>query len=233
MLNELRAWLNGSREYDAGVIIYHQVGDQNNLKALFAKGKTPFCYQLLQDELKGIFTQLKSEQEDSTAKKTITSSPLVTSKNVSAEPVNNELYQACLKEANHKYKEAMNTRAVLFKMVPSELYSDPNRPDLVEQRKDLALQAVILYNEASALYDKADYVKINGKLPDEPAGDVAEDPDSIHDVLVFYKLDGYRKNYNKLKAKEQTPERIVQLQVYELNIKKLEERWRLLRSAHP
>lgn len=137
---------------------------------------------------------------------------------------NPDLYTACKLQADNTYKKAMNHRAVLFSMVPSELYEDPNRPDLVEQRSKLCILVINLYNEASELYDKADFVRINGVLP-EVVKNTIDEIDIIPDHLVKSKLDNLRKNYNKTKKREQTPERITLLQKHQSDILKLDKRW--------
>ena len=87
------------------------------------------------------------------------------------------------------------------------------------------------YKEASELYDKAEYVRINGRLPDQPAlePDDESDYDNIPDHMVKQELDNLRKNYNKMKKRPQTPERVVLLQKHEMNIKKLEDKWHSLK----
>ena len=52
--------------------------------------------------------------------------------------------------------------------------------------------------------------------------------DNLPDHLVKKTLDNLRKNYNKIKNREQTPERIELLQKHEKNIKKLMAKWDLL-----
>ncbi|MEP7111200.1 MAG: hypothetical protein ABI760_24605 [Ferruginibacter sp.] len=243
MLDTLRAWLNGTREYNLGASLYFQLGENNDLKAIFNKGFSPYCYKRLQAELLKICISLKSEmnpghinekpkpahiidEETTISKNTVLKDPTETTDNNYPPPenANSELYTACKLEADNTYKQAMNHRAVLFSMVPSELYEDPNRPDLVEQRSKLCIRVVNLYNQASDLYDKADFVRINGILP-EVAKNTIDEIDNIPDHLVKSKLDNLRKNYNKTKKREQTPERISLLQKHQSDILKLEKRW--------
>lgn len=247
MLDELRAWLNGTRDYYLGISIYNELGDNEDLKALFFKGKTDYCNKRLQRELLAICNHLKStlDGNPNDAKTTTTatqegaaekkkpgnrpnkpdqaaadSSPAVKK---AADNANPELYTACKLEADRVYKEAMNARAVLFSMIPSEQYQDPNKPDLVYGRAEYALKVVKDYNHASALYDRADYVKLHGKLPEaSPADDEIE---QVPDHLVKSKLDNLRKNLNKIKTREQTPERVALMQKHQADIETLEAKW--------
>jgi len=63
MLNTLRAWLNGSREYFSGVALFSQLSDNAALVALFKKGPTPYTSKRLPEELLEICYQLKSKNE--------------------------------------------------------------------------------------------------------------------------------------------------------------------------
>ncbi|MES2457231.1 MAG: hypothetical protein V4594_16875 [Bacteroidota bacterium] len=251
MLDELRAWLNGSRDYYQGILLYDELGDNEDLKALFAKGKTDYCNKRLQVELMSVCNHLKStlhgnasnanastSTQEGTAQKKKQGNRPQRADQVAAvsapapaqapDNANPELFKTCKLEADHVYKEAMNARAVLFAMVPANQFEDPNRQDLVAARKDLALQVVSLSVEASRLYDRADFVRINGKLPDEPAG---EDLSAIADHLVKNKLDNLRKNLNKIKGRELTSDRLALIQRHQADIITLEARWLSLKPT--
>lgn len=223
MLEALREWLNGSREYFAGVAIYSQLGDDQSLLELFVKGKTDYCNRRLQNELLDICQKIKRtetfESHTEIADKTIATSELP----------NSDLYALCKTEADKFYKEVMNLRAELFASARQDDYSDPNTPDRIEQRSKAAVKVASDYKRVSELYDRVDFVKLHGHLPGnvEPSDDELN-PDGIPDSLVKQTLDNTRKNYNKMKKREATPERLALLQKHEGNIKKLEDRWRLL-----
>ena len=145
-------------------------------------------------------------------------------------PVNPELYNACLEEANNEYKKVMNARAVLFKKAAPDGYLDINKPDLIKDRGGLAIEVVQGWQKVSELFDRANYVHQHGRLPSSGA-DLEDDNeyDLIPDSLVKQRLDNARKAYNKLKNKERTPERVALLQQHEENIKKLKAKWDSLR----
>lgn len=226
MLEKLRAWLNGDRDFNEGKLLYFTVGKNLHLKTLLVQvGKTPISYQMLQEELMDICKQMKAAGDGKAA--SVATIPIA-----AKETPNKALYDACLDEAHVKYKEAMNPRAELLRKCQSLRVVNINSPDLIEQRKQLAIDVVSHYTHASLLFDRADYVKQHGKLPEAP-----EEPKSIpvaalHDCMVFYTLEQYRKNYNKLKSRSKTPERVAMMQRYEGDIKTLEERWHLLKLEH-
>lgn len=248
MLDALRAWLNGKRDYFMGVALFAKLSDNKKLHRLLLNGPTQFNVKRLADELNDICTKMKEETppelrsfpyqgtpEGGTYLSECVANPSkikLQPKAADQEPVNPVLYQSCHQTAKKEYKETMDTRAVLFHLAKVDDYTDVNRDDLVKQRCALALQVVKGYNKASALFEQADYVKINGRLPgddDDQEEDGKNDYDQLPDHLVHYTLDLLRKSYNKLKLKPETPERLQKLQADEKNIKKLELRWDLLK----
>ncbi len=270
MLDTLKAWLNGTREYNTGVAIYKTIGTDEKLKALFAQGQTLYANFRLQEELRLICTELKKQKQANPATpaensikalntkantlkseraavkahrkefneltKDLTSAIASINDQVNAiantiSPPNPDLYKACKAEADAMYKQAMNKRAVLFSMVPDNRFEDPNKPDLVAGRKDLALEVIRLYNLASELYDRADHVKLHGRLPDQEAEDIENEVAELQDHEVKPALDNARKAKNKLKGKELTAERIALIQKHDQKIKALEERWHSLKQG--
>ncbi len=242
MLDIIRAWLNGTREFYSGVILYEKL--QHNpkiLSVLKTNGKTDWGYNKLQEELLRICQELKAQktpEQEATeniinkvmaiqkTKKTV----VVTSDNFS--PVNPTLYDACKKEADLLYKQIMNQRALLFADIKGDAFLNVNPPDKVETRARMAIDIVKDYQRVSELYDKADYVYKNGSLPasDLTELDAQDKYSHLTDELVKPTLDNLRKNYNKKKKLAPTPERIVSLQEHEESIKKLEGRWHSLKS---
>jgi hypothetical protein len=260
MLTTLRAWLNGTREYFTGVALYDTLGSDAVLKSLFKKGKTTFTYDRLQEELLKICNDLKKQKHESThsadrvvhsklvkRQATDTSKHQEKSKQTKTQGIadvrepataanaatneNSQLYDACKKEADKKYKEVMNMRAELFALARMDDFTDINMPDKIQAREKLAIAVVTGYQQGSKLYDKADYVKQHGRLPNDDDEEVQEtNVDNIPDALVKQTLDNLRKNYNKIKKREQTPERIALMQKHEVTIKQLEARWSILKT---
>jgi hypothetical protein len=140
------------------------------------------------------------------------------------------LYIACKKEADNLYKELMNNRAVLFAGVRNILpHEDANTPDRIETRRKPCIDIAIDFQRVSKLYDRADYVKKNGKLPFTNAEVIETNVDGIPDALLKQNIDNLRKNLNKLKKKEQTPDRVMLIQSHEEKLNLLLSRWQLLK----
>jgi hypothetical protein len=243
MLDIVRAWLNGTREFYAGIALYEKLQhDPKILSVLKKNGKTEWGYKKLQEELLRICNELKANitPEQRATEKILHSITLDTSKKITAKTnespsscANPYLYAVCKKEADVLYKQIMNNRALLFADIRSEVFFNVNPPDKVAKRATLALGIVKGYQKVSELYDKADYVFRVGSLPVEYQETFIQDKyNSLPDELVKSTLDNLRKNYNKKKKLEPTPERIASLQEHEENIKKLEARWHSLKPTH-
>lgn len=251
----LRAWLNGNRDYNTGVAIYAINDPDENLLHVLKQGPNAFRAARLQEQLISIYNQLKSDADNNPGdfnrrgtgmpgtddqgadpqqqdhKKT-TAGPAGHGKK-EQRPVNVALYDACKLEADNAYKKVMNTRAILFKMTDGEQWENPNQEHKINDRAPLAIEVVQGFQRVSALYDRAEYVKLHGRLPDvgDPEEVEASEYDHSPDALVKLHLDNARKALNKLKKKESSPERIQLMQQHEKNIKKLEIKWRSLQAG--
>ncbi len=231
MLETLRAWLNGKREYYTGVALYGKINGNDSLYKLLCKGKSTFSEKRLQDELWNKCQELKARGVDPRVITTENSVPAAPEALPTDIPPNPDLYQACLKEADFLYKELMNERALLFASTKTKGLDDVNRPELIQLRSSSAISIVIKYRKVSQLYDRARYVKINGTLPAEEIHHETSEYDSLPDHLVKQTLDNLRKNYNKLKNRPQTADRIALVQKHLSNIEKLEKRWQSLKPV--
>lgn len=240
MLETLRSWLNGTREYYTGVAIYSQAGSNEDLLQVLKKGPNDFRIKRLQEELLEICNKLKKANEGISTnatripgmerqKKEDVSEKQNHTHTESEDPINESLYAACKLEADQQYKKVMNDRAVLFSLAKTEDFEDPNTSEKIAARVRLSLDVVQGHQLTSQLYDKADYVKLHGRLPDSGEAHEENEYDHLADHLVKLRLDNARKAYNKLKAKEASPDRIALMQKHEINIQKLEIKWHSLR----
>jgi len=241
MVERLNNWLN-HKEYFKGVVLYSQCEHNAALLQLLKAGPSPYNISLLERELRKelqrlhINAAMKQQGNPAAIKNVVLKElPVALQKPEiitieETEHVHDAVYQAAKKEADKKYKEAMNLRAQLFALANMNDFLDVNSPDRIEARRQMALDVVRLYNEASRLYEKADYIKSSGKLPDAVEEEDETDWYAIPDHLVKPQLDNVRKNYNKMKKRSQTPERMVLMQKHEQTIKILSERWDLLKQ---
>lgn len=234
MLQELRSWLNGSREYYSGVALYEMLGDDPALLRIFKKGKTDFTTKKLPKTLLEICDALKEKKNhtssDQSGSDECSASASLSRQHSETEiPYNKDLHEAALQEATHLYKEMMNERAVLFAMVNVPGYEDLNTAAQILERGKLAVNLVLKNQLVSKLYDDAAYIKQYGKRPED--SEPTNEYEAIPDHLVKDSLNNARKAYNKLKAKEQNTKRVARLQQHAENIQKLEARWRSLKPA--
>lgn len=225
MFELLRDWLNSrDKNYYKGVLIFSQLSNDAALVQLFQKSKTDYKEKRLLKELNKLYDALKPSHLKPLVLQKIET---VHTPTPPALPVNSELYNSCRAEALKVYKQAMNMRARLFALSSVEEFEDPNLPGSVEARSKLAVEVVVQFNRASALFDRADYVKEHGHLPYNETEENTN-YDALPDHLVKPTLDNLRKNVSKLKRKEPTPERIEKIQQHSLHIEKLLTRWHLL-----
>lgn len=250
MIDNVRRWLNSSRDYNKGVAILQLAGGDADLLTVLVKGPNDFRVRRLSEEVIAIYENLKSNKDAIPA-----NIPAAAADNVPADPdknlpekqknhpttkredtgapepdgtnANPELYAACKQEAGQEYKKVMNLRAVLFSLAKVEDFTNPNMPDKIKAREQMAIDVVTGFQKVSELYDQAEFVKLNGRLPDTEEN-TTEEFAALPDYLVKDQLDNARKAYNKLKNKEQTPKRIELMQKHEENIKKLEDKWHSL-----
>lgn len=222
MVQLLRNWLNGQREYNTGVALFSAFSKNSALIKLFRNGKTPYTNRRLQEELLAHYNQIKSPPPPTELP--VQPSPPAPTLPSTESPV----YVAAKREADKAFKEFANARARLFAMAAPDDFTDPNSPDKINQRRTSAIDVVRLYQKASDLYDRADYVKQTGRLPTdiEP-----EQPayDALPNELVKQTLDNLRKNVNKMKKREPTAARLALIEKHTANIKNLEARWRSLK----
>jgi hypothetical protein len=243
MVERLNKWFNSGKDYFKGVVLYSHGEHDAALLLLFKNGPTPYNQQRLEKELQ---TKLQLLQTNASLKaqgnpiqirnvvlkEAAPTYPLQKPAVITVDevPENNELYNAAKAEADKEYKRVMNLRTELFILARQDDYTDPNSPDRVAQRRQLALDVVKGFNAASLLYEKADYIKSNGRIPDYELPEDDIDPMLLPDSQVKQALDNTRKNYNKMKKREQTPERILLQQKHEKTISILSERWALLKQ---
>ena len=229
MIEVLRSWLNGKRDYFEGIVLHQQLVGAVAVFTVLKKGETPFTRKKLNGDLMKHFVSLSQnvvidivlEQK---------AEAVVSTPEKKAETVTNvELYNVCKAAADLKYKEVMNLRAVLFSLSSSNDFTDPNTPERILARAQYAIDVVVGYQQVSALYDKADFVAKNGFLPTDNIVDLKSEFDNLSDSLVKQTIDNIRKNVSKMKKREATPERLALIQQHQLNLIKLNARWLLLK----
>lgn len=223
MFELLRTWINGKKNFYEGIVLYSKTIGNDAFFMILSKGETVFNRKKLDAKLLEQFYILKAGHVETP----VNILPKISPEVIIAPDtfLTSDLYKACKAEALNIYKEAMNKRAILFNMAKVEPYQDPNENDKPRTRAQFALDAVILYNKSSSLFDRADYVAKHGHLPTDDITSIDEEYQDLSDHLVKQTLDNLRKNVAKMKKREQTADRIALQEKHSANILKLEARW--------
>jgi hypothetical protein len=230
MYDALRHWLNGTKEYSTGVAIFNQYSDNSALKKMFSSGYSLYKANRLLVVLKEIYFSLKENKPTPIAD--IVAKDLPIEKNTLDNEntfVNSALYKEAYGKAIFVYKQCMNKRSGLFALSKTESWLDENSADLVATRSQLAVEVVLLYNEASSLFEIADFVKINNKLPVTENSVNELEFGHIPDYLVQQELSNARKALNKIVKKPVTEARVLLIAKHKKNIQTLEKKWHSLR----
>jgi len=220
-MQDLAAWLNSNRDFKTGVQIYLKYGDNQQFVQLLLDGETQYTRTNLFENLKTIYYQLKNgtSQTNTVVKKqhTEVTAPIVP--HADQKPVivkahtpktqKGTLYDACKLQADKLYKELMNLRAQLFSLCDINDSKMDNDSKLVLQREKIVLQMMDLQYETDQAYDKLRYVEEHGILPNFKEAKEEEIPTNPIQLMNFKK--NLVSGINKLKKKEQTPERIALL----------------------
>ena len=221
-------WLAGTRDYHTGVITLKMYDSNNPFIPILQKEFTKNNSEKLLEIMQGIAADKIPKYP---IQKLTGCLPISAATDIPISDFSqSELYKSCKQEADLLFKAVMNDRAVLFSMVRNlQMLEDANRPDLIEQRRKLSIDVALGYIKVSKLYDRADFVRKNGKLPFSGSQVIETITADIPNHLVKQNLDNCRKNISKLKKREQTPERIELINKYTIIINELIERWQLLR----
>lgn len=220
-MQDLTAWLNSKRDFNEGVQVYLRYGDNKQFVQLLLDGETEYTRKNLFENLKKIYYDLKNgtTPTDPVVKKQkaevlapalphADQTPVLETAPAPITP-KSDFYNSCKRDADKLYKELMNLRAQLFALCDVEDLKKDDNPDLVEQRKTIALQLMDLQYETDQAYAKLQYVEEHGVLPTITEAKEEEIPTNPILLLTFKK--NLISGINKLKKKEQTPERVALL----------------------
>lgn len=225
MLELLRNWMNGSRDYNRGVFLFCILSDDSDLIAFFSKYSSDFAHRRLNEEMEKIYTNLtrpaKSEAED------VPPGPDPQPETPPAPAKNPELEEVCDQKAMQLYKQMMNDRAILFNLTKVEGWEDINKPDLVEQRRQLALQICATNYEVSQAYSDLAHVREFGRLP---ADDATDENTEVTDIRLNAEIANLRSSITKLRKRSQTPERVSLIQKHQEKLDGLIRRWNTIKQ---
>lgn len=152
----IRQWLNGAKDYDAGVALYMQHGDDKDMKALFREYRTSFKEKKLVELLKGLLSTVKQVKVVTSAKET----KLQTETHGWPAKMKPEL--AALKEVwKPLYKEMMNLCARLYDVA---LLGKADKNKEMEAGQ-MAQRILNLRDEIKDIYSDRDHFIQHGHFP--------------------------------------------------------------------
>ncbi|WP_079473271.1 hypothetical protein [Chitinophaga ginsengisegetis] len=175
-MNEvIRIWLNGAKNYQAGVALYSRYGTSDDLKSFFSSGCTPYRETRLLKELTDMVTP--SEKEDPVDTEMTTAEPPAAVE--ITDPVLSKIHEE--KVLLHKQKDALRYNL-------SRYTSDRER--------GIAAHRILQYRrEISAVWEREQYYRQHGHLPDDGSSQI----NSEHDLKYHRsKANGNARRYRSL-----------------------------------
>lgn len=184
MREELKAWLNGSRNYDAGVFLLSKYGKNDSVRKLLVSKKLP---DKLFGCIKKLFEQCDMPADNKSAQQELTKKPL---------PKNKKSIQ--LIDLEHEWRKHYK--------VMGALHTELRITDDIKKRFKIAKKIKDLEAECVRIWVKIDYFNAHGEMPTENVNEQQPAAINEQDMLLVYKritvirnLINYRKReLNKL-----------------------------------
>lgn len=195
MMQIIADWLNGRREYTAGVKLYLMYGEDRKLKRLFSEeGLSDYKKKRLEAELRGLMEGSKKEKKEETkVVARVGGEKLIESKwNKERDEIENSLYL----QWKEKFVEMMDLCSRIGDVAREGLKNATKKQEAAR----MAFRILDLDEECDEYYRKRDFYKENKKLPDErKRGELCMDPRQIPKKLLNHER--YVRDY-KRKLKE-------------------------------
>lgn len=213
MDKQLIDWLNArDKSYETGVQLLKKYRPDINVP--------PIQGPIRKADIDSIFEALKTYYYQH--KQLRNQSETTSSESETPATNNNELSTACKIEADKSYKLMQHARSQLFALCPIVKDENENNQMLVDQRGRLAMLLLDLQSQTDKNYALYRHVLEHNKLPDTTPSEIKKPEFPEEKIDRFKMLSNLRKNLNKLKKKEPTPERIAKIQAHQEKITILE-----------
>ena len=185
-MESIKIWFNGKKNYDLGVKLYLQFGDNDLLKRLFQeKPPTPFKIQKLHEALEDLLIKPEKSKQAEPKKETVIVSRLKEEAKQQEQFKTKKIYDAGWSKDMDEVEQAIHLqwKPVFLEMM--ELCSkvgDVAREGMTDPYKEIAagkmaLRILDLDDQCDELYSQRDHYLANGSLPDQrPYGDPCIDP---------------------------------------------------------
>ena len=193
-MESIRIWLNGKRNYDAGVKLYMQFGNDALLKKLFTeRPSTSFKEKTLVESLQKLMVKTVEKKQE-----------VMVQKGVYVERVSKEkVYDGGWSREMDEVERALHLRwkpgfiemnELCIKIRPLAIEGKTNKQKQIEAGK-MALKILDLEDECYQFYEQRDHYMKHGELPDQrPYGEPCIDP-----KLMPKKLDSHQRQLREQK----------------------------------
>jgi small-conductance mechanosensitive channel len=175
-------WIKGNQNFIVGKNLYDTYGTDKNLKALFARGETPFAKQKLHEALK-LLVKAEKKPVAKPAVIAATEMPKAT----------DEVLIAIEQQWQPLYQEMNLLRHKL------DEFGDDNTVLVRAKRNEYAQKILDLEQQCMALWNKRDYYEQHGQLPEvkekEEKFIIPEDPVELATLISTLKR--YVRRYKK------------------------------------
>lgn len=152
----IKEWLNGARDYDAGVSLYMQLGDDPVMKSLFREFRTPFKEKKLLELLRGLLNRVETE------KQTVEVKAQKLKKENSGWPVEMSKEMKALKDTwQPLYKEMMSLCARIYDV--AKLGTKDKNKEL--EAGQMAHRILDLRDQIKEIYSDRDFYLQHGHFP--------------------------------------------------------------------
>lgn len=204
MVQEINRWLNSDQDYAAGVALYHEHGESDVRKRMFASGFSSFNHDKLVQSLKELAAATISEPDAKAAPEPAKTSEKTPAKPAKVTPANPELYEQIMVQLRALFDE----RTITHSRLDSTRLSD-------QQRLKLALRIHELVPEIKKLQQVRQYVLEHGKMPEEKGRTIIDENDK---ACLIQHRNNLRSKCSKLKKK---PEKASELEALKSEIERL------------
>lgn len=209
-MDEIKAWLNGSRDYDQGAMLYLQYGSDNLLKKIFREPASDFKKKKLVDALKGLLVSKVTREK----KIVIDKDAAIEKVSISDRrwPANkDEITMALWMQWKPLFAELMSLTSRIYDVALAGEHDAAQK----QEAGRMAHRILDLDDHCDDIYRKRDHYIKHGKLPEaEKPMELVVDPKKI--PLALANCTRYIRDYkSKLRKQPEDVNAAAQIKKYE------------------
>lgn len=188
----LKHWLNSSRDYDTGVRLYLEYGDNDAFKDLFAsEGQSAFKEQKLQSLLTDLYRNYQTPDASATKKPLPPVEPATSHKRWPAQPITDPVILALWKKWRPMFSEMQSLQHRIYEVALAG-QTDPNKSYEAGQ---MAFRIKDLEDDVQEIYSQRDFYIEHNQLPDAPKQPDEEIVDPIRWAIELKNNERYVRDY--------------------------------------